>query len=740
MIGNKQSPQLEEKQRQLLNELIKIIALTPPNNFFDALVEGISKTLHIPYVLISEFLAREYKISAVSFYHHGEIAKGIQISLENTPCEHVIGKTMRVYPECLRQAFPKDLNLAAWKAESYLGVPLFSAKREPLGHIAILDINPLQNIEFAKYVLEVCAMRVSAELDRTISDRLIRESEQQLRLAQEVGKIGSYHFDLKEDRLVWSDEMKAIFGVQETPTQEQYWELIYPEDIPNHQNDSTKLSNEKIPFTSEVRAIKGDSVINLLINAKAVLDESGQASALIGTVQDITDRKQAEEKIYRFANYDSVTNLPNRHYLEQHLQHSIALAQRQNTSFSLMYFDLNRFKDINDILGHYVGDKLLLEVGNLLGNCLRQSDVIARLGGDEFACVLYDADAEQAANLAQRLLLKLEAPFYIQDHTIHTGASIGIASYPKDGTSIEELFKNADIAMYRAKTGRKSAYACFRKEDSERLKERVFIERALIEALKKEQFSLSYQPRFSLMDSSIDSLEALLRWKHPQFGDISPSKFIPIAEEVGLIHDLGKWVFNKVCHQSKTWQEAGLDIRIAVNLSAKELQRDDITKQIEQTLANHKLNGQSLELEITESAAMSDQAHSFYTLGAIKNLGLYVAIDDFGTGYSSLSHLKRLPVDYLKVDRSFVKGINQLKDSKENIDAGIVRMILTLAQSLNLVTVAEGVETESQRDFLIYHGCDTVQGYLYSKPLPVDQIERLCYKSNKSLVCKTPLN
>ena len=457
-MENKQLLQTEEKQQLLLNELVKIIALTPPNDFFDTLVKGVSEILQTPYMLISEFLAREYKISAVSFYHQGEIAKGIKISLENTPCEHVIGKCMRLYPECLRQTFPKDLNLAAWEAESYLGVPLFSAKRKPLGHIAILDTKPLQNIEFAKSVLEICAMRVSAELDRTISDRLVRESEQQLRLAQEVGKIGSYHFDLEENRLVWSDEMKAIFGVKETPTQEQYWKLIHPEDVAKHQSDSIRLANEKRPFTSEVRIIRNGDIVHLLVNAKALLGKNDQETALIGTVQDITERKDAEEEVYRLANYDSVTELPNRHYLEQYLQHSIALAQRQNSSFSLMYIDLNRFKDINDILGHYAGDKLLLEVGKLLSDCLRQSDVIARLGGDEFACVLYDADVEQAANLAQRLLLKLEAPFYIQDHTVHTGASIGIASYPKDGQSLEELFKNADIAMYRAKS---STQECF---------------------------------------------------------------------------------------------------------------------------------------------------------------------------------------------------------------------------------------------------------------------------------------
>ncbi len=719
----------EEKSALLLNQLIKIIALTPPENFFDALVKGVSETLQVPYVLISEFLAGEHKIVALSFYNHGKLSNDFELPLENTPCEHVIGKTTKVYPKGLRQAFPKDLDLVIWEAESYLGVPFFNAKKEPIGHLAILDTKPLENPEFAKTVLDTCSIRVAAELDRTISDRLLRESEQQLRLAQNAGKIGSYYFTLETGYLAWSNELKNIFGVTQTPTQEQYWQMIHPYDVARHRNDSIKLASEGKPFTSEIRIIKNGKYCHILANGKAVFDKNGKVTAVVGTAQDITELKQAEEKINYLANYDSVTGLLNRNYLEQHLQHSIMLSERQNTSFSLMYLDLDRFKDINDTLGHQIGDELLKHLGRRLKFCLRKSDIIARLGGDEFACVLHNTDSESAAKVAQKLLSDLELTFYVEGYTISIGVSIGIASYPSDSKSLKDLLKYADIAMYRAKLSQKSNYVCFRKEDSKRVKERFFIEHELIKGLEQEQFSLYYQPRFNLNDNSIDSLEALLRWKHPEQGYISPAKFIPIAEDVGIIHDLGKWVLNKACQQLQVWQQEGLFVRVAVNLSAKELQRDDIVEQVQAALITHQLEGKFLELEVTETAAMSDQTHSFDVLKALKSLGVYLSIDDFGTGYSSLSHLKRLPVDYLKVDRSFIGGISSLEDDKENIDVGIVLMILTLAKSLNLITVAEGVETTPQHDFLQYHGCDSVQGYLYSKPLPVNEIEKFCHKT-----------
>ena len=716
----------EENNNSLLNKLIKIIALTPPEDFFDVLVKGIAETLQVPYVFISEFLAEEHKVVLLSLYSQGKLSNDSKLPLKNTPCEHVIGKTAKIYPQNLRQLFPKDLDLVKWEAESYLGVPFFNTKKEPIGHFAILDTKPLENTEFARTVLETCSMRVAAELERAISDRLLRESEQQLRLAQDAGKIGSYHFTLETGRLIWSNELKNIFGVTQTPTQEQYWQMIHPYDVARHRNDSIKLSSEGKSFTSEIQIIKNGECCYILASGKAVFDKNGKVIAVVGTAQDITERKQAEEKIHHLANYDSVTGLLNRNYLEQHLQHSIMLAERQSTSFSLMYLDLDRFKDINDTLGHQIGDQLLKKLGRRLKFCLRKSDIIARIGGDEFACVLHNTDSKNAAKLAQKLLFELELTFYIEGYTISVGVSIGIASYPSDSKSLKDLLKYADIAMYRAKTSQKSNYVCFRKEDSKRVKERFFIEHELIKGLEQEEFSLYYQPRFNLSDNSIDSLEALLRWKHPERGYISPAEFIPVAEDVGIIHDLGKWVLNKACHQLQTWQQEGLFVRVAVNLSAKELQRDDIVEQVQAALISHQLEGKVLELEVTETAAMSDQTHSFDVLKALKSLGVYLAIDDFGTGYSSLSHLKRLPVDYLKVDRSFIGGISSLEDTKENIDVGIVLMILNLAKSLNLVTVAEGVETAPQNDFLQHHGCDSVQGYLYSRPLPVTEIEKFC--------------
>lgn len=724
------SIKLTKKENFLVNKLLSKIALATPDQFFDTLVESIAEILQVNHVFIGEFLPQENKTATLSFWKDGEFVSKLTYSIKSTPCEQVIGKKTKVYANNLQKLFPKDQNLVQWQIESYLGMPLFNSKKEALGHIALLDTKPLQDIEVAKTVLKVCIRRIAAELERSINERFVRESEQQLRLAQEIGKIGSYYLNLETSQLTWSKEMKTIFGVSETPTQEQYWQFIHPSDTFKHKRDSRLLANEGQSFTSEIRIIKKDNTIaHLLTNGKAILNKDKKTVALIGTAQDITEQKLVEEKVRYLANYDSVTNLPNRRSLENFLQHSLALAKRQNTTFSLMYFDLNRFKDVNDTLGHHIGDKLLEQVSKRLANYLRESDVLARLGGDEFACILYDTPTKKAAKLAKRLLDKLDHPFHIQDYTVQIGASIGIASYPQNGLSCKELLKNADIAMYRAKEQRKSAYASFQEEDGKKVKERVFIEKALIAALRQEQFSLHYQPRFNLNNGTIDSLEALLRWQHPEHGYIPPTKFIPIAEETGLIHDLGKWVLNHTCYQQKLWQKQGLFIRVGVNLSAKELQRNDIAEQVHKALTSNKLNGNSLELEITESAAMSNQTSSFNTLAEIKKMGVHVAIDDFGTGFSSLSHLKRLPLDCLKIDKSFVSGINnQLKKdigNKENIDIGIINMILNLAKSLNLITVAEGVENKAQHDFLQGCGCNSAQGFLYSKPLPAKQITEL---------------
>lgn len=422
----------------------------------------------------------------------------------------------------------------------------------------------------------------------------------------------------------------------------------------------------------------------------------------------------SNQKLAVLANYDSLTNLPNRALFADRLEQALAKARRTSTSVGLLFLDLDGFKLVNDSLGHGTGDLLLQAVASRLANCVREEDTVARLGGDEFTIILQSLEnAEDAVYVARKVLGCLEQPFMIDKHELHISTSIGISIYPQDGYSSEELLRNADTAMYYAKTSGKNRYHFFTPELNARALEQLRLENDLRRALGSGELHLVYQPRVSLQDGNVPSFEALLRWHHPKLGNVPPSTFIPIAEKSQLIHLLGREVLRQACKQAKAWQEAGQFKRVAVNLSVKQLQEPNITQDIARILAETQLDGCWLELEITESAAMTDVESNIITLQALKDMGIYISIDDFGTAYSSLNYLKRLPVNSLKIDRSFVKDMTDL----DSADHAIVRAVIALGKSLHFGVVAEGVETEVQQQVLRHYGCDEAQGYIFSQPL-----------------------
>jgi len=425
---------------------------------------------------------------------------------------------------------------------------------------------------------------------------------------------------------------------------------------------------------------------------------------------EITERKQRERRIRELAHFDPLTRLPNRRLLQDHARQALAMAERHKHPVGVMYMDLNRFKDINDTQGHDIGDELLVQVADRLQRCLRDTDTLARLGGDEFAFLLPETDADRMEDIAGRLLGVFDTVFKAGDLSVRLGASIGMVSYPNDGDTLSELLKNADIAMYEAKAT-SSGYCAFHHQHARRLHARVSLERELRIALDRGELQAHYQPRVEVHDGALHSVEVLARWPDGNGAWIPPAEFIPVAERSGLIHILGQNMLRLACRQCRAWRDEGLDVRVAVNVSALELQREDFVDTTRRTLEECGLPGEFLEIEITETAVMADAEGNIATLSALKSQGVHIAIDDFGTGYSSLSYLKRLPVDCLKVDHSFIRDMIE-----DPMDSGIVETIVALARSMDINTVAEGVETAEQFRAARTLGCDAVQGYLFAAP------------------------
>lgn len=454
----------------------------------------------------------------------------------------------------------------------------------------------------------------------------------------------------------------------------------------------------------------------------AVKNSSGIIKNYTFFSTDITKFKQNEERLQHMAHYDVLTNLPNRSLMFDRLNQVLRMARRYRHTVSVMLLDLDRFKEVNDTLGHHVGDRLLIEVSQRLVGYVRESDTVARLGGDEFLIILPEVrNPNNAVQVAQKFIDLLSAPFEFDGNDVYISVSIGIAMYPGDGEETHQLVKNADTAMYHAKAQGKNNFKFFTEDINKSTIERFLLETRFRRALEKLEFQLNYQPKVDIRTGSIIGMEALLRWYHPEQGHIDPRLFIPLAEETGLIVQLGEWVIREACRQIKRWQDEGLPhLRVSVNISARHFHRKDLAELIVDIIKETGLASKYLMLEITESMIMENVDEAIMALKKFKNMGISTSIDDFGTGYSSLNYLKRFSIDELKIDGSFIKDIEGNSDNRKVISA-----IIALAHSLNLSVVAEGVETKSQLDFLTDNGCDEIQGYYFSKPLSSEAFKNL---------------
>lgn len=490
--------------------------------------------------------------------------------------------------------------------------------------------------------------------------------------------------------------------------------------------------NAKGEWRGEMTCRRSDgSTFAVALSLVKVRGKGGEETGhCLGTLRDISEKKATEERIIRLAHYDDLTGLPNRVMFSDRLNQVLSRSKRHGLINALLLVDLDRFKSINDSQGHYGGDLLLKQAADRLVTVLRREDHVARLGGDEFAVFLehqksVETTIYSASLVSQKLISLFTKPFVVQGQEIFLGASIGIAIYPQDAESYDDLLRNADAAMYHAKRQGRNNYQFFKKEMTVASRNKVRMDRDLRKAFDLEHLRLYYQPQFEAQSKQICGAEVLLRWEDPKKGMVSPGKFIPLAEETGMIVPIGKWILENACRKMKSWADAGSPLKqISVNLSARQFCEPGFVQTVEDILAMTGLEPERLELEITESVLMDDTKRAELVLLRLSRMGIGLAIDDFGTGYSSLAYLKNFPINVLKVDQSFVREI-----SSNGSDAAISSAIITLAHSLGMKVIAEGVETEEQLAFLQKHGCDMIQGYLLSRPLPLFEMQRMLDKS-----------
>ncbi|NVE00684.1 EAL domain-containing protein [Massilia sp. BJB1822] len=543
--------------------------------------------------------------------------------------------------------------------------------------------------------------------------------------AQALARLGNWEYRLSTGTGYWSPQLSRILGQtpEAGPATFDRLLLCVPEDQrPQVLDAFMGLHAGTGSYALEHRVRHGDGSERHVFHQAEAVHEAGRLVLLRGTLQDITERKQQELRIEYLANHDALTGLPNRNLLNDRLSQIIARARRTGLHLATLVLDLDRFKFVNDSYGHPIGDALLQAVADRLKMAVREGDTVARLGGDEFVILLTDlADTQTAEDVVQKVLSMFVDPFLLGEHTLHMSTSIGVSEFPADGDSGEILLKTADAALYSAKDKGRNCYQFYNHKMGALMEERADIEHALHQAMARGELELHYQPKVDLNSGKIYGMEALLRWRRPGIGQVPPDRFIPLAEETGLIVPIGDWVLRTACAQLGAWHASGFShLTMAVNVSVRQFRQISMPDLVREVLADSGVPAQCLELELTESLLMQNQELVVRDLNQLKEIGVTLSLDDFGTGYSSLSYLKQFPIDVVKIDQSFIRDVTDSVDG-----ASLTKSIIAMAKSLNMSTVAEGVETEGQLGFLNTNRCDAIQGYYFSRPLAQSEIGEL---------------
>jgi len=703
-----------------LREIAATVSSSTGAKFFASLVKQLSKVLDVDAVFISVIdNAKADAADIIAFCDRGVMQDNFRYPFAATPCKNIVAEGPHHYLSDLQKKFPRGTLIKEYGWDSCLGVPLRDMSGEVLGVITVADRKPIPHRQPAEAILQICATRIAAELVHQHAE------ERMCRLSQALEQTA--------DSVTITDPNGTIEYINpafSTMTGYSVNEAL------GHNPNIVKSGRHDARFYQQLwdSLLQGRVFRDVFINRKKggelyyeektitpLKDALGQITHFISTGKDITERMQTQERLHYLSYHDVLTELPNRLLFLEWLNHALTGDSDGAVRLAVICLDVDRFKIINDTLGHNIGDRVLLAMSQLLKSCVSKSNGVARLGGDEFAVLVrhFSSPADIMAKI-NKILDALAQPLRIDDHDLYITASIGIALAPEDGADANTLLKNADTALYRAKEQGRHSYQFYSADLSHKASKRLNLETNLYRATERREFHLCYQPQVDLTSGRAMGLEALLRWRHPELGLINPLDFIPLLEDTGLIIPVGEWVLRTACAEAARWHDlSDTPLRLSVNLSGRQFNDPTLHKTVGNILAETGLCPAQLELEITESVLMQNDQAFGSNLDAFQTLGVRIAIDDFGTGYSSLSYLKRFPVDTLKIDRSFIRDVMHNPDDKT-----IIKAIIAMARSLKVNIVAEGVETIDQLRFLRNNGCNTAQGFLLSEPFAASGLSR----------------
>jgi diguanylate cyclase (GGDEF)-like protein/PAS domain S-box-containing protein len=726
----------ENKKEKAIKEIISSIYVKDGLPFMDAITLQISKTLDADHTFIGEIQDSDLSVKTISHSMDKKIVDGFEYNLRDTPCELVHNGKASVFPQDITSLFPKDQVLKDLGIEGYAGIPLFNEKNETLGLIVALYREPIKDPEFVFSTISLFANIVANEYERQKAERAVEEQSVYYQSIIDGIKEPLMVID-KNYNIVLSNkaaDKNKVYKYISDKKHPKCYEVSHKRDQPcegvEHPCPLEVVmdTQERVVLTHEHLDENGKSHF-IELTSTPLYDKNSEFIGIIESSRDITEhidtreqlKEYVDELIYR-ENYNTLTNLPNRVLFYDRVEQAIRSNKNRKSKLAILFVDIDKFKFINDSFGINIGNDVLKKVAHTLQEHIQDSDTLAHFGADEFAIVHQSVEnTNEIIDYVHKILNSFVEPFVFDGNKIYITVSLGVSIYPDDSLVTEELLKYSDVALHKAKENGKNSYEFYRQNLTEAAYERIVLENNLREAVSSDELVDYYQPKVDITTNKIIGLEALIRWQSKDLGLVAPNKFIPLAEELGIISLIDLWMLNTVSKRVSKWYETGHNPGIvSINITFQTFKLENFKDLLLEILQNNKCDPKYLELEITENQIMDDPEFTIELLNNIKSLGIRVSIDDFGTGYSSLSYLKKLPIDTLKIDKMFIDEV-----ANNEQDAAISKTIITLAKTLKLDIVAEGVEYKEQKEFLSKNGCNVVQGYFYYKPMDIEETSKL---------------
>ena len=733
-ITSLRARQEQQRLQALVVKVAAAVSATTGTEFFVQLVRSLADAVGAHTACVARLLPttpsdpqhtqpQPQRVKPLALIVDGDLHDGVEHSIQNLPCEYLLTQPQYVIADQLWEQYPKMRKLSPQCPEGYAGQQLFDSQKKPLGLLYVLFKEPLKNVEFVTSTLQIFAARAAAEIERQIADTHIRHQASLLDKAQDAILVR----DLQHRILFWNQGAERMYGwTRAQALQQSAAELLYTDPAAFfHAHDMVLAHGEWVGEL--VQKHRSGESLEAEVRLTLVRSEDGEPESVLSISTNITKRKATERQVKHLAFYDALTGLPNRLLLTERMHNALAASQQNQQGGALLFIDMDNFKNLNDTLGHDMGDLLLQQVAQRLNGCVRSGDTVARLGGDEFVVVLeaLSADTEElkqaAQDIGEAILSALAAPYKLAQYQYRSTPSIGIAPFLGSQHSVGDLLRHADLAMYQSKAAGRNTLHFFDPQMQAVVLARAQIEADLRSALAEGQFLLHYQPQVNHLNQFV-GVEAMVRWQHPERGLILPANFIPVAEECGLMVTLGRWVLHVACNTLRRWRTNPQlqHLTMAVNVSPRQLRHASFVTDVVRTLVITDAPAHLLKLELTESLLIENIDSTIATLNTLRGYRVGFSLDDFGTGYSNLGYLKKIPLEQLKIDQSFVQD---LPADLSNI--AIIKTIIGLSKGLDLAVIAEGVESLQQRDALFRAGCQFFQGNLFSEPVPLEQLELL---------------